>query len=1262
MGKLVRLELYNFKSYKGHHVLLFGNSYFTSIIGPNGSGKSNSMDAISFVLGIKSSHLRSSHLRDLIYRGRILKTSKINADGTAAAPATAAEGDDADTQSSQRNDASSAWVMAVYEDDAGEEQRWKRTITTAGQSEYRINDRVVQAKQYNEALEDENILIKARNFLVFQGDVEAIASQSPKDLTRLVEQISGSLDYKGDYDHLEQESEKANEDQATKHHQRRGINAEIKQFSEQKKEADSYNRKADERDEAVVTHVLWKLYHLQQVIEESEAEMQRHQDEVKEHRRGVEKYEHRLEEAKKEQAKVGRDVSKSERSIKSIEKQIDDKQNELVPVDEKISISVKSREKYEKRVSEVEKERDAQNKGVEQLKKDLSIVQKAQTKWEQEFKSLAAKEGRQLSDNDVQEYNRLKTEVNKRAANSQIKVDNLTRQRRTDEETVNNLRSNVEESEKQMQKLQDDIDSLSERKSVYGSEAKQISNEIDAKKKEFNQIQSERLRSSQRHTELEEKLQQVLNKLSEADDGRRQSRKETQMRENLTAMKRLFPGIRGRVSELCKPKQKKYDVAVSTALGRNFDAIIVNTQKLANDCIDYARQQRIPRMDFIPLDTIQAGAVQTNLRGIHKKMRLAVDAVDYDSSLEHAVNYALGNAMICDDVETAKHLCYQKGIRAKAVTLNGTIIGKEGNLTGGRGPGDQSGRKFEDADVENLRKLKDKYLSDIEALPRGHKAATEEETIRWELNGLDQRLSAARDEVKALEKNLESKKKESSFIKKQLQETRPKYEEQSQSLQMLQQRIEENRTEVEAIENDIFAKFCKRLKYDSIQSYEAQQGSLQQEGAQKKLEFTTQRSKLENQLTFESQRLKTTSERIKTLDNQMKRDDELIVSLQEEKEIMQAELEEIDSGLDNVKSELDRHRDKYSERAEKVAEQRRELQKRSKDVDFLSKTITGMEAEAQRRAASKYVLLRKCKIDQVKLPLAQGSNDLDSLPVDNLLQGNADPDAMDVDEDEDSSHNDGVGAQDLGIEVDFDTLDEDLKEDDSDATQKDLERKIKALADELANLNPNMRAIERLGTATERLKTTDADFDATRRLARDTREAFEEVREKRAELFNKAFNHISEQIGPVYKALTRASPTALGGQAYLDTMGADDDAPFLGGLKYHAMPPSKRFRDMDALSGGEKTIAALALLFAVHSYAPSPFFVLDEVDAALDNANVAKVARYIREHAKPGMQFIVISLKTGLFQESECLVGVLRDQGANTSRAITLDLRKYQPN
>lgn len=190
------------------------------------------MDAISFVLGIKSSHLRSAHLRDLVYRGRVLRTSTINGDGSATRNdlngdqnGDAASDDDALRNGTQeRNDPKSAWVMAVYEDDAGDEQLWKRTITNQGVSEYRINSRVVTAQQYNEALETENILIKARNFLVFQGDVEAIASQSPRDLTRLIEQISGSLEYKAEYERLKEAQDEALDNQNYSLHRRRGIN------------------------------------------------------------------------------------------------------------------------------------------------------------------------------------------------------------------------------------------------------------------------------------------------------------------------------------------------------------------------------------------------------------------------------------------------------------------------------------------------------------------------------------------------------------------------------------------------------------------------------------------------------------------------------------------------------------------------------------------------------------------------------------------------------------------------------------------------------------------------------------------------------------------------------------------------------------------------------------------------------------------------------------------------------------------------------
>lgn len=132
------------------------------------------MDAISFVLGVHSSHLRSQNLKDMIYRSEALR----NVDDS---PATPGGG-----RSPRR-----AHVTAVYQTSEGREIKFMRSINNSGQSEYRINDRTVQYSQYNAALEKENILVKAKNFLVFQGDVESVASQNPKDLTRLIEQISG---------------------------------------------------------------------------------------------------------------------------------------------------------------------------------------------------------------------------------------------------------------------------------------------------------------------------------------------------------------------------------------------------------------------------------------------------------------------------------------------------------------------------------------------------------------------------------------------------------------------------------------------------------------------------------------------------------------------------------------------------------------------------------------------------------------------------------------------------------------------------------------------------------------------------------------------------------------------------------------------------------------------------------------------------------------------------------------------------------------
>ena len=137
------------------------------------------------------------------------------------------------------------------------------SISTTGASEYKLNNRTVTYNAYNAQLIELNILVKAKNFLVFQGDVEAVASQSPKELSRLIDQISGSLELAGEYDKAKEAQERATENATFNFNKRRGIAGEIKQYKEQKGEAERFEALVQEKDELILRRTLWKLYHIQ---------------------------------------------------------------------------------------------------------------------------------------------------------------------------------------------------------------------------------------------------------------------------------------------------------------------------------------------------------------------------------------------------------------------------------------------------------------------------------------------------------------------------------------------------------------------------------------------------------------------------------------------------------------------------------------------------------------------------------------------------------------------------------------------------------------------------------------------------------------------------------------------------------------------------------------------------------------------------------------------------------------------------------------
>jgi structural maintenance of chromosome 1 len=171
-------------------------------------------------------------------------------------------------------------------------------------------------------------------------------------------------------------------------------------------------------------------------------------------------------------------------------------------------------------------------------------------------------------------------------------------------------------------------------------------------------------------------------------------------------------------------------------------------------------------------------------------------------------------------------------------------------------------------------------------------------------------------------------------------------------------------------------------------------------------------------------------------------------------------------------------------------------------------------------------------------------------------------------------------ADDFGIELDFDLLEPEDKENSGEEVGHEFEAQIAKMKAEIERVVPNMKAIERLAEVQEGLEAAEVEADDARRASKQAREQFLELKRRRCDLFNKAFTHMSNCIDRIYKDLTKNKVVPTGGMAFLSLEDAEE--PYLGGVKYNTMPPGKRFVEIEQLSGGEKTMAALALLFSIH--------------------------------------------------------------------------------
>ncbi|KLO14413.1 cohesin complex subunit psm1 [Schizopora paradoxa] len=1235
---LIQIELCDFKSYRGHHVIGPFSS-FTSIIGPNGAGKSNLMDAISFVLGIKSAQLRSSQLKDLVYRGRRL--AKENDDNASNAP-------EEDEEETGEGDAKKAWVLALYEDNEKKQWKFQRTISTTGSSEYKLNGQVVTAQAYINALAKHNILTKAKNFLVFQGDVEHIASQSPKDLSRLIEQISGSLDLAADYEQARRAVERATENATESFNKRRGLNGEMKVFKEQMDEAERFKSLLEEKDELVLKRYIWKLYHIQTQIEENSNEIKEKNRTLKGLRKEQAAHDKALNDARAKQAKARSDVTAAEKKVKKAEKAVEARKPDLVAAQGRITHSERKLKNNENTRESILKDVEKKEERLNTLRKDLAAEKKA-AEAAKEAARKASQDSLSLSDESLEEYTKLKAIANTKAVNERQALQTISREEKTSLRQLTSLkeaRNNMEEKKNQLDK---ETETLKDRKKELNSKIGTLRDDLAKAKQELSNQQSEFARISQLETELAEKLSDTHDKLLQAGVDRRETERDAKLKETFAALQRIFPGVRGRVVDLCKPTQRKYETAVSVILGRNIDAVVVDQEKTAIECIEYMRSQRAGQATFIPLDTIQVKPINDKYRSFAKGARLAVDVIQYEPAVERAMHYACGNALVCDNMEVARYVCYDKGQEVKAVTLEGTIIHKSGLITGGRST-HGSDRKWEDKDIQGLQRVRDNLMSQLRDLNKSKPRSKADESLVSEITRLESAITLANDDLTVITSRLSGVQGENSHLKAQLKKQHPELQATQAKYDEISSKLESLSEVVNRAEDQIYAAFCRDIGVANIREYEQRQLKLAQEEGEARLRFDTQIARLSHQIEFDEQQLKAIHDRLNLLEASMTTERATIQRTEAEKNDIQSEIDEATERITELQDDLKALNDVLDTATKDLDTVKKETSKSSKVLDQALKDIASKNDEIEKLASERSSIYRKCRLEEVKLPMLAGS--LRDVPMEENLREEV---MMEVDDDEGTQRPRRVN--DYGIELDFDILDDDEKEDGSSETGAQMDSAIAKLNVEIERMAPNMKATDKYDDVEAKITQAEDDAETARKESKKARDEFNKIKKNRCDLFNKAFTHISERINQIYKDLTKGKASPMGGVAYLSL--EDNEEPYTAGIKYHAMPPMKRFRDMEQLSGGEKTVAALALLFAIHSYQPAPFFVLDEVDAALDNTNVAKIANYIRQRASDEFQFIVISLKGSLYERGNSLVGIHRDQDINSSSSLTLDLTQY---
>ena len=658
---------------------------------------------------------------------------------------------------------------------------------------------------------------------------------------------------------------------------------------------------------------------------------------------------------------------------------------------------------------------------------------------------------------------------------------------------------------------------------------------------------------------------------------------------------RRLRGVIGPVSAILKV-EPGCEVAVETALGGALQNIVVENEAAAKAAIALLRNDNAGRATFLPLDTVQPGVFRGRLSGT---ARLASSLVQADRRYDNIVSNLLGRIIVVDDINEASRVARDNGYHNKVVTLDGQVVNAGGSFTGGSVQR-SAGLFTRKQEMEELRIKAAKLQKDcLAAQEKTDQCKEQVDALQAELTATaSEQITAANDKVRA-----EAEQKRLEAAVQQLETARSNGQ---QQIDALQAALTESRSKADAAAQqqaeltakiDLLTAEMNRIA-EGDDSFLARQSELSRKLSAKRLEQVTRQKDAElaySQIAALEQRARDAAARRASLE-------ESVAALAARSDACRAEIADIRQTRADSQTTI----------AQKEAEIREATQKR----------LARQQAETETLARARTAADSREEMSREMARLAERKAAAES-EYDQTVAKLWDEYQLSV-------------SQAEALCVEFDSL--------------------PALRAQVADLRGKIRALGSVNvSAIEEYKEVKARYDALVTQVTDVEESRNELSRmisklsaQMREIFTDSFRAINENFGRVFAELFG------GGEASL--MLEDESDVLSSGIGIRVAPPGKVIKNLEALSGGEQALVAISIYFAILAVNPAPFCILDEIEAALDDANVVRFAQYLRR-VSDKTQFIVITHRRGTMEAANVLYGVTMQEDG-VSKLLKLDLEQ----